>query len=655
MSGFQTAMRYRPEIDGLRAFAVLPVIFFHAGVAGFEGGFVGVDIFFVISGFLITSILVSELETGKFSIVSFYERRARRILPALFFMMLLCLPMAWLFLLPADLEDFSRSMVAVVAFVSNIFFWWTSDYFAAAAELKPLLHTWSLAVEEQYYLFYPVLLLSLWRCGRRSVFWVLAVASVASLVTAQIGIATKPVAAFYLLPTRAWELLLGSLVVFVVPKIDALLNNQVVAEIAAALGLMLISYAILWFDKSTPFPGAWALVPTVGTVLILAFARPATRVGRLLGWGPFVKMGLISYSAYLWHQPLIAFVRHEAVSAPGPGLLAAVIATSLVLAHVSWRYVESPFRARGVFSRRQIFVFSAVGLLFFGGVGVVGAVNKGFADRLPAASRGADADMARSDSGWCFYSIDANAALKVGSAGTTCWLGERAAHTKALLVGDSFAGQYEPLWDVVGRRSGFAVNSITTNWCFPALGDEFIGPKTSIAYRQCQFNRAFVGSEIGRYDFVVVAGHWMKVANLDQLKATMEFIDWLSARVRFVVVMPSPRLYDADIAAYYKKSHIRGSAFDPRKVGVERDRQAEAANRALSARVAGRGNVLMLDRADLFSIDGHVSDVTEAGVPFSLEGTHISVAGAQAAAAGFMRSGAYVRFEQLLRGDALPR
>lgn len=647
-------MQYRREIDGLRALAVLPVLFFHAGFAGFDGGFVGVDIFFVISGYLITSILMAELETGRFSIVSFYERRARRILPALFFMMLVCLPLAWLFLLPADLEDFSRSLMAVVGFVSNIYFWWTSDYFAAAAELKPLLHTWSLAVEEQYYVFYPLLLLGVWRLGRRGVCWLLLAALIASLALAQIGIASKPVAAFYMLPTRAWELLLGGILVFLMPRIDASLKLKAAADWAAGLGLVLIVAAIVCFDKSTPFPGVYALVPTLGTALIIGFAGPATQVGRVLGWEPMVKVGLISYSAYLWHQPLIAFVRHEAVGSPGTWLLAAAIAASLVLAYLSWRYVESPFRAKSAFSRRQIFVFSAIGLIFFAGVGLVGTVNKGFVDRLPTTLGGADADMPRSDNGWCFYSVDSNAGLKLGAAGTECWLGNRDAKAKALLFGDSFAGQYEPLWDVVGRKSGFAINSITTNWCFPALGDEYIGPKTSAAFEQCKYNRALLDQQLGRYDFVVVAGHWAKAASLDQLQATVRFVDWARTRVKFVVVMPSPKLYDSNISAYYKKAYIRGSLFDPGRVGAERDREAEAANQWLRANLSGRNNVLLLDRQDLFSVNGHLSDVTATGVPFSLEGTHISMAGSKAAAAGFMRSDAYARFEKLLRDGAGP-
>jgi peptidoglycan/LPS O-acetylase OafA/YrhL len=207
-------MKYRAEIDGLRALAVLPVILFHAGFELFSGGFVGVDVFFVISGYLITTIIISEMAEGKFSIVNFYERRARRILPALFFVMLMCLPFAWMWLTPNDLKDFGQSLVAVSTFSSNILFWRESGYFDTAAELKPLLHTWSLAVEEQYYILFPIFLMFTWRLGLKWILILLSMVFLVSLGIAQWGAYNSPSAAFFLLPARGWELLVGVFVAF---------------------------------------------------------------------------------------------------------------------------------------------------------------------------------------------------------------------------------------------------------------------------------------------------------------------------------------------------------------------------------------------------------------------------------------------------------
>jgi peptidoglycan/LPS O-acetylase OafA/YrhL len=231
-------LSYRREIDGLRTVAVLPVILFHAGVSVFPGGFVGVDIFFVISGYLITTIILREIEEGQFSIIDFYERRARRILPALFLVMLCCLPFAWFKMLPFQLEAFGKSLIAVVLFISNILFWREDNYFRAASEEKPLLHTWSLAVEEQYYIFFPIFLVLLWRFGPRAVAPTIFAAVVFSLAAAEWGARNMPSASFYLIPTRAWELLVGSLTACWMirrPRIDGL-----PAEIGGGVGLALI-------------------------------------------------------------------------------------------------------------------------------------------------------------------------------------------------------------------------------------------------------------------------------------------------------------------------------------------------------------------------------------------------------------------------------
>ncbi len=211
-------MQYRAEIDGLRAIAVLPVIFFHAGFEWFRGGFLGVDVFFVISGFLITSILIADLEKQQFGIMYFYERRARRLLPALFFMLLICLPFSWYWMIPSQLEDFSKSLIAVLFFSSNILFWRESGYFESASDENPLLHTWSLAVEEQYYLLFPLWLAFTWRFGRSHAFRGVVLLGVISLILSEWGWRNSPSANFYLAPTRAWELLAGSTVAFIVDK-----------------------------------------------------------------------------------------------------------------------------------------------------------------------------------------------------------------------------------------------------------------------------------------------------------------------------------------------------------------------------------------------------------------------------------------------------
>ena len=367
-------MKYRAEIDGLRALAVLPIILFHAGFEWFSGGFVGVDVFFVISGYLITTIIISDMAEGKFSIVSFYERRARRILPALFFVMAACLPFAWLWLTPTDLKYFGQSLVAVSTFSSNILFWRENGYFDTAAELKPLLHTWSLAVEEQYYILFPIFLMLTWRLGIK---WILILLSITFLISLGAAVwgtqhPTHPKiisGAFFLLPTRGWELLIGIFAAFYL-RYNTYLKSHAVNQILSLLGFGMIAYSIIAFDKTTPFPSLYALIPTIGTGLLILCAVPKTYVHKLLSLKFIVGIGLISYSAYLWHQPLLAFARHKFFGEISELILIALCLASLVMAWFSWRYVEAPFRDKIIFSRSRVFSFSVVGILIFAVIGI---------------------------------------------------------------------------------------------------------------------------------------------------------------------------------------------------------------------------------------------------------------------------------------------
>jgi peptidoglycan/LPS O-acetylase OafA/YrhL len=372
-------MQYRREVDGLRALAVLPVILFHAGFQTFSGGFVGVDVFFVISGYLITSIIVDERKSGTFTFANFYERRARRILPALFIVMLTCLPFAWFWLLPEDMRSFARSLAAVTVFSSNILFWRQSGYFDASAELTPLLHTWSLAVEEQYYVFFPIFLILVWNMGRRIIFTMLAIIAVASLLLAQWASYALPSAAFFLLPTRGWEILIGALAAFYLAEGYRWPLRPLASEVGACIGFAMLCYSVIEFDQQTPFPSAYTLMPVIGTALIILCATEVTLIGKLLGHRILVGIGLISYSTYLWHQPLFAFARHRSVEAPGTLLLCALIAAAIAMAFLSWRYVEMPFRSKRNFSRKQIFIFGGIGSALFAMLGLLGAYTKGYA------------------------------------------------------------------------------------------------------------------------------------------------------------------------------------------------------------------------------------------------------------------------------------
>lgn len=371
-------MHYRPEIDGLRALAVLPVILFHGGIQVFGGGFVGVDIFFVISGYLITSILLVEIAEGKFSFSSFYERRARRILPALFFMMIFCMPFSWLLMMPHELKGFSQSLVAVSTFSANVYFWISTGYFETVAELRPLLHTWSLAVEEQFYLLFPVMLLLGLRWGKAIFIFSIVIISLISLILAQHYSEVKPAFAFYLLPTRAWELLVGSVIAFYFHKNQHRISSSILTVLGSILGILLIVFSIFGYSKFTPYPSFYTISPVLGTALFILFASRENWVGKIFSSEILVSIGLISYSLYLWHQPVFVYTRLWLGSDIPYGVVIILLLVLALLSYFSWRFIEKPFRDRSNFSRAQIFSFSIIGGLIFISIGLFGQFTSGF-------------------------------------------------------------------------------------------------------------------------------------------------------------------------------------------------------------------------------------------------------------------------------------
>ena len=362
---------YRPDIDGLRAIAVIPVVLYHAGLPGFGGGYVGVDVFFVISGFLITGILHDDLSRGRFSLVDFYERRARRLLPALSVVVLICFIAVWFVEGPRQFEQFAKSAVATATFSSNLWFWKTSDYFGAAVEFKPLLHTWSLAVEEQFYIVFPLLLWLLHSRRRSVLLGAMALLCAGSFTLAAIDVVRAPTAAFYLAPLRAWELGIGVLLALgAVPGS----GRPWIREAAAALGAAAILVPVTLYNGETPFPGFAALPPCLGAAaLIWAGAQGPNRTSALLSLSPMVFVGAISYSLYLWHWPILAVLRLrlDRIDLP-PAVAAGAVAAAFLAAVVSWTYVERPFRGRRVGSRGQILSAAAVALalMMLAGVGV---------------------------------------------------------------------------------------------------------------------------------------------------------------------------------------------------------------------------------------------------------------------------------------------
>jgi len=608
---------YRRDIDGLRAIAVLPVLLFHAHVAPFSGGFVGVDVFFVISGYLISGIIAREMERGEFSMTRFYERRARRILPALFAMIAFVLVAAsWLYL-PGDFEGVPRSALMTLAFLPNIWFFTQTGYFGGSADTMPLLHCWSLGVEEQFYIGFPLLLWLIARYAPRSRMTIVAGVALISFLWAWWTQDDGDGFAFYLLPPRAWELFAGALLAIgAIPE----LRSRGTRELLSLAGLAFIGYAVFAYDRQTPFPGLSAILPVAGSMALLHCA-PGTLTGRVLSMRLPVAIGLISYSLYLWHWPLVVFAEYVH-DAPLSGIWSAgVIAASLFVGWASWRYVERPFRNPTRISRKRIFAFSGAGMAILASSAAAMVPFGGWEGRFSS-------DVARLVAAKDDVSPVRNACLggRIGGDDPACTFGPSPAAPTALLWGDSHGVELAWVLGQAMARHGGTLMQRTSGSCPPVMG--YAQPNQPTCPR---FNATVIAtlSHTPSIRQVYLAGFW--ASSLYQRPDMVAMIDATVARIqaagkRVTIIGPVPpqpfnvprhlaRLVTSNSLA---KAHGESAA------------AYSAATSWFTAnyprwRAAG---VTIIDPADSLLAQGETRIIDD-GVPLYFDSHHLSIAGAR--------------------------
>ena len=504
----QGALTYRPDIDGLRAIAVVAVVLFHAGTPGFTGGYVGVDVFYVISGYLITQLLVDSTDRRpRLRLTDFYIRRARRILPALFTMVLIVVPAAAAILLPWDLARFGNYLAATSVLGINIAAWLEGvSYFQSRAANVPIAHLWSIAIEEQFYLTYPLGLILIHRFAPRRRTAVLAALAAASFAVCVWGSYHAPAANFFLAPSRGWELLLGGILAATRRQI----RSRPVNELLAVCGILILAFAVYRYQSTTPYPGLYALAPCAASAMIIASGRQqSTLAGRLLSRGPLVFTGLISYSIYLWHYPLLVLFGYYNIVPIDAFRLSLSLAVIYLMAALSWKFIETPLRARMVLKSNRSFLLSAliVNAIILA-TGVVLWKSDGLPRRFPPEirARGGESPF---DSD--YLTACSNLPLESIASGDLCSVGpEDPGALRAVLWGDSHAMALLPAYQELASSHHVRLYFAIRSSCRPLVGFSNRSLIQSLRLHCEQFNDA-VAQAVRRLDpsLLILNAHWV--------------------------------------------------------------------------------------------------------------------------------------------------
>jgi peptidoglycan/LPS O-acetylase OafA/YrhL len=540
------AIAYRPDIDGLRALAVLAVVLFHAGAGWLPGGFTGVDIFFVISGYLIGGQIHREASTGRFRFGGFYTRRVRRILPALFALLLVLYALGLLLLTPAELRELGKEAVPTVWGASNLLFYWAGDYFAPAAEKNPLLMTWSLGVEEQFYLLFPFVILVAMRLARGAVRPLVAVLTILSFAASLLLIARDPQAAFYLIPTRAWELGVGAWLALREDRPGSRPPSAVTANAMGLLAVALLAASLTVYRPGWAFPGLFAAIPVAGAALLIA-ARGSVVNTWAFGNRPATFVGRVSYSFYLWHWPVFYLARTLGEGGTGASPVALVL-LSFALAVLSWRFVEQPLRHR-VLGERTVLLRYAGAAALVSALGAALYLANGLPGRLPPLAQRFALEAMRARANVCLarYGVieprrtpDCLPALAPGQNG------------RVLLLGDSHASALAPGLAQAAAAAGYGFGELTKSSCLALSGLARPTPDRAGFEAECRaFNdRAFAAAAAPDVRVVVLAGYWSngaivrdaagrQVPLADALADTVARLERMGRRVALVQDVPA--------------------------------------------------------------------------------------------------------------------
>ncbi len=613
------AVSYRPDIDGLRAVAVLAVVLFHFGVEPFDAGFVGVDVFFVISGFLITGLVHKEIVEERFSLSEFYVRRIKRILPALLVVTLCTLGAGAVLLLPSDLVNLTEQSAYAIVGLSNFHFSLKSGYFDRAAEFLPLLHTWSLGVEEQFYLFWPALMMfgAFVSRGRRGMPELMILSVVlASLAFSVLKTADDQTFAFFMLPTRAWQLGLGGLLVWA-----PALTMRWQSETLRIAGFALIAFGVTAIDPEAPYPGINALIPTIGAALIIWPSLTDSAVSKLLSLRAVISLGLISYSLYLWHWPIVTFYRFWA-NGKEPSLATSLwlILLSIVLSVLTWRFVEQPAR-RSSLSNSRIFLQAGcaiVAVITIGGaLRISGGLPQRFDEETLRIASYLDYKRPKPDGRFCSVGL---------SPKERVCLSAEYEKPKVALIGDSHATPF--LAPLVSAFPNLEFFSFRDSGCRPVLNTT--GKASCVELVQSTLEEVVPAMN---FDAIIVVARWRN----GESEFIGETVAHLSSHTGKVIVFGQTMEYRTDLPAFIVAENLPRKKIKPKKM-LKRYDKLKMLDVKMRQDLSGL-RVQYFSTLDTVCPDGECKYLTHAGVPFAWDYGHLTMEGATSVLSDFRSQG----------------
>jgi peptidoglycan/LPS O-acetylase OafA/YrhL len=622
-------MTYRKDLNGLRAYAVLAVVIYHFWPNLLPGGFIGVDVFFVISGYLMTGIVLKGINSNTFKLTTFYIARIDRIIPALLVMVFFVSFMGYFFLPYNEQRELSTDAVGSLFFVSNILYSLDSGYFSTHSLDKWLLHTWSLSVEWQFYLVFPLALLLLNKFQRNATNKIVWISAIVIIFLYSLYLSKNfPLEAFFHIQSRAWELLAGGLV-YIIPFRSA--NNY--KKLTEFAGLFLIIMSALFFNKWKLWPGYLALAPVLGTCLIiLADVNKSFFTHNTI----LQYIGKRSYSLYLWHWPVVVVINYWSNTDVALQLVAFLC--TFLIAALSFTYVEK----RVV---RSFYYANYKGILYLGVVCVVIAyfssiyfkANKND-DRVLFNKIISQQIMPSVDNGYCFKDFN-NGITNIDVELTKpCSIGDEAGLAKVLLFGDSYAGQYEPMLDEFAKINNFKIDAITTNWCHPSFEKSFFPNREQHpSYEQCMLNRKYLEEQNDSYEVVILAGAWANISRMGYYGEIESIVELLANKGKTVYLLPSAVGYDMDIVKKFQVLLFNELPFDTDRFSKTADNSNLEIHKALLSLSSKHGNVNFISREHLYeSHDQFIID--NINVPYSLDGSHISLIGSKNLTSQFIKS-----------------